>query len=123
MRKRGVMLTGGAWRDSAGPRWLVLSLLAAAPASLSACSHRELKAPCAPGEGAFSTVASRTPGVAALIAVEDQRPDWPAGLGPLPVQDALRDPCGPLRPANRLHLDGETSRAASQPDPMTGRRR
>ncbi len=123
MRTHGVMLTGGAWRDGAGPRWLVLSLLAAATASLSACGHRELKAPCAPGEGAVSIVASRSPEIAALIAVEDRRPDWPAGLGPLPVQDALREPCGPLRPANRSNLDGETSRAASQLDPMTGRRR
>jgi hypothetical protein len=66
---------------------------------LSGCGHRELKAPCAPSEGA-SSVSAYAPiddGEAlALLPVIDLAQPTPAGLGPIPVGD----PCGPLKPIN-----------------------
>jgi hypothetical protein len=66
---------------------------------LAACGHRELKAPCAPSDGAslVSAYASADDGHAlALIPVVDLAPGAPDGLGPIPVGD----PCGPLKPLN-----------------------
>jgi hypothetical protein len=64
---------------------------------LAGCGHRELKAPCAPSEGASfaSAYAPMEDGEAmALLPVIDLAHSAPGGLGPIPVGD----PCGPLKP-------------------------
>jgi hypothetical protein len=109
----------GRFRLDQGERWLIATIVAVSFAmALAGCGHRELKAPCAPSDGAASIAAGPPQGVMALVPVEDRWPDMPPAIGPVPVRDARTDPCGPLRPLNAAHSVGgphDADRARPRP--------
>jgi hypothetical protein len=79
---------------------------------LAGCGHRELKAPCAPLEGASLASAYAgfaDDGVLALMPVDDILPSAPSGFGPIPVSD----PCGPLKPLNAALVPPTAPRAGA----------